>query len=213
MAVLCSHCGEELMGAVNRCWRCGTPLQAHAGRPDIPPVRRSPITGPLDGPLEAVVLSEPGEQPAVEQGELLEKDMPLRRGSPFRMDARTIRVAGPVPAPTPTATATPTAAPQRSYQFQLASQVAAVATPVLAILALFLSFAVPIAALCLATLAIGFGTWGLYSERRGTAILGLVVASGVLAWAGFATVVQMYQWIYGINPFATSPPLTPPSDF
>ncbi|HND54025.1 MAG TPA: hypothetical protein PLV92_16555 [Pirellulaceae bacterium] len=47
MQVHCAKCGEEVMGAVNRCWKChhsfGNRLAAQ-----LPPVRRPPIDGPLD---------------------------------------------------------------------------------------------------------------------------------------------------------------------
>ena len=31
MAVTCAHCGEQLMGSVNRCWRCGRDVQSRPG--------------------------------------------------------------------------------------------------------------------------------------------------------------------------------------
>src|SRR5438876_8864385 len=64
MAVRCSKCGEELLGAVNRCWKCG---QMFALRPEIdgrPPVRtESPIA--QEQPLAAIVLDpDQGQQAA-----------------------------------------------------------------------------------------------------------------------------------------------------
>ena len=44
MAVHCSHCREELMGAVNRCWRCGQPINADSFDGELPPLRRAPLT-------------------------------------------------------------------------------------------------------------------------------------------------------------------------
>jgi len=58
MSVVCSKCGEELMGAVNRCWKCGTPFirsetvststvdgggTAQKVQLQVPPIRRSPV--------------------------------------------------------------------------------------------------------------------------------------------------------------------------
>jgi hypothetical protein len=43
MAVRCSHCGEELMGSVNRCWKCGQQFTSRPGPVGMPPVRRSPV--------------------------------------------------------------------------------------------------------------------------------------------------------------------------
>lgn len=43
MAVHCGKCGEELLGAVNRCWKCGTVYQPQSGGASLPPVRRDPV--------------------------------------------------------------------------------------------------------------------------------------------------------------------------
>lgn len=60
MEVSCSRCGAELLGAVNRCWRCGQPVLSRSDGTDSPPVRRPPLRGPLDvppwRPLDAEVL-------------------------------------------------------------------------------------------------------------------------------------------------------------
>ncbi|MEX0792396.1 MAG: hypothetical protein WD045_04635 [Pirellulaceae bacterium] len=42
MSTTCSHCGEALMGAVNRCWRCGTTF-AEPVTMEAPPIRRTAI--------------------------------------------------------------------------------------------------------------------------------------------------------------------------
>ena len=42
MTIRCAHCGEELLGAVNRCWRCGTPHVLRSGADSLPPVRIDP---------------------------------------------------------------------------------------------------------------------------------------------------------------------------
>src|SRR3954469_7456818 len=39
MAVRCSKCGEELLGAVNRCWKCGQTFALHPEMDGTPPVR------------------------------------------------------------------------------------------------------------------------------------------------------------------------------
>ena len=43
MAVVCAKCGEELLGSVNRCWRCGQRAVSTPDAADAPPVRRSPV--------------------------------------------------------------------------------------------------------------------------------------------------------------------------
>jgi hypothetical protein len=49
MKAHCGYCGEEMMGAVNRCWRCGHHFATAPIASGEPPVRRQPISGPLDG--------------------------------------------------------------------------------------------------------------------------------------------------------------------
>src|SRR5262245_20875352 len=39
MAVHCARCGEELLGAVNRCWKCGQEFRARPTVEGLPPVR------------------------------------------------------------------------------------------------------------------------------------------------------------------------------
>jgi hypothetical protein len=197
MAVVCSHCGEELMGAVNRCWRCGKALAAHSGPQDIPPVRRSPISAPTDAPVEAAVLPDVPVVPGRE----------TRRGSPFVANTTTLRVAGPIPQPAAPEPARPSA--PRTFESQTAAQVAAAASFVLGVIALGLSSKVPVAAVCVAIVVLGFGIWGLYGRRYRLATLGLIVGCIALAWGGFGTVVQIYEMLYGVHPFATSPPMPP----
>jgi hypothetical protein len=48
MKAHCGYCGEEMMGAVNRCWRCGHRFPATPAADGQPPIRRDPIAGPLD---------------------------------------------------------------------------------------------------------------------------------------------------------------------
>jgi hypothetical protein len=44
MAASCGKCGEELLGAVNRCWRCGHVFDGLPGEDGQPPVRHSAQT-------------------------------------------------------------------------------------------------------------------------------------------------------------------------
>ena len=48
MAVRCSKCGEELLGPVNRCWKCGQQFSAQAETGGLPPVRYAPVNLPPD---------------------------------------------------------------------------------------------------------------------------------------------------------------------
>src|SRR5436190_459879 len=92
MAVTCSNCGEELLGAVNRCWKCGSAFAAPPKTADEPPVRRAPVpieqlqaysampAGAENGSVMAEVLDESGAAiPARPEHFVPQR----RRGSPF----------------------------------------------------------------------------------------------------------------------------------
>jgi len=49
MKAHCGYCGEEIMGAVNRCWRCGHHFAVSPAADGLPPVRRDPIPAPAGG--------------------------------------------------------------------------------------------------------------------------------------------------------------------
>lgn len=193
MAVLCSHCGEELMGAVNRCWKCGKPIVSHSGPLDVPPVRRDPIVGPLNAPLEAMVLDEPTVTVPDSSG--------IRRGSPFAKGVAPLRVVGnqkPERDTPALASVARTIGPE-----SVGSQFASVVAVGLAFIAWGVSFRIPVASVCLALCVIFLGIWGLFGSRRGVAILALLLGCTALGWGAFGTLVQIYQMMYGVHPFAT----------
>ena len=65
MSVRCAKCGEELLGAVNRCWRCGEVVLSAP-----PPVRAIVV--------EPEVIAVPAASAGTENAET-----PIRIGSPF----------------------------------------------------------------------------------------------------------------------------------
>ncbi|MCH5373815.1 MAG: hypothetical protein JJ992_07555, partial [Planctomycetes bacterium] len=134
-------------------------------------------------------LSEP--QAAVSQ--------PVRRvGSPFAGIPSPPGTPGPaVPA------ALPDDAPQRpSYPKNAAAAGGAVAALVLGLLSLAASF-FTIGALFFAVVGLAVGVWGLSSERRGQAIVGLLLCCIALAISGFGAAALLYEWHYGISPWDT----------
>lgn len=96
MATICSNCGEELIGAVNRCWRCGREFDVDA-LADVPPVRRMRIlpeylhartvAAPAPPPDDAqTAVAEPTDDDEIVAAEAVEPLIdPLRLDSPFRV--------------------------------------------------------------------------------------------------------------------------------
>ena len=66
MPVHCAKCGEELLGAVNRCWRCGAALVPQTGPAGIPPIRRAPVEEPLDAAVIDDETSAESDRPNAE---------------------------------------------------------------------------------------------------------------------------------------------------
>jgi hypothetical protein len=229
MAVYCSKCGEELLGAVNRCWKCGTPFVAPPVSAEVPPVRRSPVVlgaapaahtaaaGEASSLAAEIVGTSStaqaanGQPPGVPT--VSAAAMPTRRrGSPFA-DSHSAGRTGPTPV-----TVIQPARPYRppiDYARPSAATGGAVASLILGILSLCGSYYIPLGALVAALLGIGMGLWGLYSERRGLAIAGLLLCCITLAVAGFFGAIDLYTLINGRRPWEPDPSLEtgPLTDF
>ena len=183
MAVQCANCGEELLGAVNCCWRCGHAFEARSGPTDLPPVRRAPPAKPL-----ARVISAEGDQiGSVESAEDTDGVKTIRRGSPFA-DRGSAEFSVP-PAESAPVEAQTLAEPQKRSSG--ATTAGSLTFPIGGI-ALILAFVFPTGGIVVAAFGIAIGTWGLYSHRRGVALAGLMLCCASLAVAGFNTAVKLY---------------------
>jgi len=189
MAVHCAKCGEELLGAVNRCWKCGREFEPQTGNQELPPIRRAPPAESAGPPTTAEVVGV-GR---------IKKSQRLKRGSPFAAPAHSSsqseRGLRPERAPF-------TARPRRNA----APAVGAALSLVLGAISLLIAFTFPTGGLITAVAGVGTGCWGLYSERRGLATAGLVLSCLALAFAGFNTVVDLYTYVYGFEPWGTISP-------
>jgi hypothetical protein len=220
MAVYCSHCGEELLGAVNRCWKCGRTFSARLDPSGLPPIRRPPLTGSLDaadfsetGALVAEVLDEglgvagaadaqaaPATRAAdaavkiaiAHSPQSAEKKRPPRCGSPFAVSDR----AAPDRTAPPRSPAV--AQPRRKNAGAAGAAIAAV---VLGVLGLVLSYYFTIGALLISLAGLGLGVWGLYSEHRGLAILAVLLCCLALSISAFHGAVDLYTNLYGSGPW------------
>ena len=168
MAVQCAHCGEELLGSVNRCWKCGRSLIAHAGPAELPPVRRAPIIGALDAPLAAILLDEPSApNPQV---------APLRKGSPFATSVSNDRLTKQARFQNLAVVAPP-------LRSNLAANLAGRISIALGVMAFAVGYPFWPGGLGIAVAGIGFGIWSLVSKKRYLGTTGLILSFAALAVA------------------------------
>ena len=218
MNAQCAQCGEELLGAVNRCWRCGTDFVSPVDSAELPPVRRPPLAASAampDSHEADVSPTEPDrkfpENRIAESGypdSNFGSTAPIQVGSPFREgsqhspDTGSARLAGG-------GVAQP-AFPARKTQYprNLTAQGGAVASLSLGLISLVgVSLSVwgswsPLGAIVTSVLGILMGAWGAFSQFRRAAIVGLVLACFTLAVSGFWGAVEIYVQVNGEDPFA-----------
>lgn len=203
MAVQCAKCGEELMGSVNRCWRCGQEFVARRADGDLPPVRRTPVVdasiavlvaefSEIDSTsLEAYVAAHPGRSQR-------EANV-VRRGSPFGdRGTATLETIEPV-----TANSVRDEKREREVRYQKngGATAGAILTLPLGVIGFVAAFLFPIAGVLLSLLGLAFGVWGLRSRRRGLAIVGLLLCCLSLVIATLTGVVDLYVSWYGVAPW------------
>jgi hypothetical protein len=170
-AVRCSKCGEELLGAVNRCWKCG---QAYALPPEKdgrPPVRAAAMVS-ANEPLEAVVV---GEATSLPNGVVGATPAPLPVAIP--------RVIQPRPR-----SATELIDARRAGIMAMGGTVASL---VLGVFAAILSAIWPPAAL-IAVLGLIMGIWGLSSPRRNWALVGMLLCCLAIGLGSFGVAKGIY---------------------
>ncbi len=186
MTVRCGKCGEELLGAVNRCWRCGAPLVVRTGDNAAPPVRQEPVA------VTVVPADQSSAARDADSGATETTDRPVRFGSPFAISAD---------APGHSAvTAGNRTGVQPRYPKNAAAIGGAIASVVLGILSLIVSL-YTFLALPVSILGMLMGIWGLYSHRRGLAMVGLVLCCFALILSGFHGSVALFESIYGMKPW------------
>lgn len=190
MAVHCSKCGEELMGAVNRCWKCGQSVASHPGPTDLPPVRGEPIEIPTEEPQPTDDETNPTTEPTDSTSEEFVQ----------------ANFADVVPVPLPPQP--PASRPQSPlsprpthYPRHTAATGGALGAVVLGIFSIAGAFFTALGAVVTALLGIAMGVWGLYSQWRGVAMFGLVLCCIAMILAGVFGAIELFIYINGSEPF------------
>lgn len=212
MAVRCAHCGEELLGAVNRCWKCGQQFVARPTVEGLPPVRVEPAALAA---AAATTSSAPSEATAAEPLEARVLDDTASDVATATIDPpRPIQVSASPPPPSifqppphPLATPLPTPVPRRAPQRpNFAAQGGAYGAITLGIFALVLA---PFRweAAIVAFVGILMGIWGVYSPRRNWALAGMLLCTMALGWGTFTGVRQIYQYMNRYAPVTVDEPI------
>ncbi len=179
MTVRCSRCGEELMGAVNRCWKCGLAFQVRPTVDGLPPVRAEVVAA------AAAVATLPAGQ-AVEARVL---DDVAASDSAQQLTATSI-----MPPPHPLATPLPPRPRVSRAPTNIAAEGGAYAALVLGLFGLLLSWSLFYGAL-VALVGLLAGIWGIYSPRRNVALIGMLLCAVAMGLGTFTGVRQLNRYL------------------
>lgn len=212
MAVRCSKCGEEVLGAANRCWKCGQHFTAQPDAAGLPPVRNVPLYLATEEVVTAEVeIATSGADEIVtavfahatdgEAGTLPRRSAdlapaaplanPVRSGSPF--------VGGAVMKPVGLtgingATGQPIATPSAYDPVAVAGAVGSIFLGGFALAIAWISEPFALAgASIIAMIGFGMGIWGLYSKRRGWALLGILISCAAIGLASYTGAMLLYE--------------------
>jgi hypothetical protein len=195
----CPFCQEELLGAANRCWKCGNQV-------------RQPR--PIEEPLVAVVVNAPqlASLTADEVAVATPKEPP-RRGSPFAFEAPLTesKFATAYDKSSPYRNATTVRRPDAPlaayYPQDTGAAVGSVtAALLLAFASLFILYFTLLGAIT-AMLGLGFAMRGLFSPRRALAVVALVICCLALTLAAWRLGFAVYEFYFppGTGAGATAP--------
>ena len=225
MAIKCAKCGEELLGAVNRCWRCGQkfadplitslPPQRGALVPEV--VTAELATAPAEAALAADVVAATvadADATAIEPTTANSESQAaapaaavMRRGSPFLPGVELTRIDIQPP---PSATSSLSDDEQRvrdrlrrvSGPPNHAATGGAIAAIVCGFFAVAVSFFFWSGAL-VALMALCFGVWGLRSPKRNWALVGMLIASLAVAMGTYRGAVDFYIYRNQVSPWGS----------
>ena len=170
-----------------------------------PPKQPEPVAGQSFTAHSPTAIRETSGQPAPDEAEAEEQPVrTIRRGSPFAEPG-----TQPPPSVLPTPAPAHVAAALPVYPRNAASVGGALASVFLGLLSLLGCFFAAPAALVTGLIGVGMGVWGLYSTRRGLAMLGVLLCCLAISVGGFFSAVELYTQMYGEDPFAIDPTTLP----
>lgn len=223
MKIICAKCGEELLGAVNRCWKCGTEFDLPSGDEDGPPVRRAPIADLHPAPSDNANLPVMAEL-ADSEVSSTSSATPLPRNE---TGSHTLPAsAATQPAHEPALSTLDTAAGAERKGAEQTKPPAMLPSPRFRIshryggwlgglaLVIGLSSAAfsyhSFWALAGSFLGLALGIWALAGQRRGAAMLGIIFCCIALTVSGYRIVLVAYESVMGYSPFEQGLPVEEP---
>lgn len=209
-----------MLGAVNRCWKCGTSFESSACDDDGPPVRRAPIVdlepaaGPAaDAPVmaELAELEEPGAASAAapevaKPGLKPETPVPeVQRAEPPVATAAV--TAGRAEGKGPTPTRPPAVLPKPRFRIshRYGGWLGALALLLGLASAAFSYHSYWALPGSLAGLALGI--WALAGKRRGAAMVGIIICCIAFSVSGYRALLVAYTELMGYSPFDQQRPV------
>ena len=204
MTVRCAHCGEELLGAVNRCWKCGQQFAAQPTVEGQPPVRveaEQLAAVAAQEPLEARVLDDAEVIAAAETAVLTvaTASTPAAAESPreFQPPPPSIFLPPPHPLAPPSPYSPPHAHPALRRHAPPRPNLAALGGAYAALMLGF--FGLVLAPFRWEAAIVGFcgilmGLWGVYSPRRNWALVGMLLCVLAIGWGSYTGVNDL--WLY-----------------
>jgi hypothetical protein len=200
MAVHCAKCGEELLGAVNRCWKCGQVFARHPETDGLPPVRmeRPPAAGE---PLEAIVLDDaPAAAPgAASQPAAVAVAAPPAPSFPPPLAPAVQFIPRPIVPPPSTAQIVEA---RRKSLVAMGGTVGGIVVGVFALAIAPFRFEAAIVGL----IGIGLGVWGLHSPKRNWAFVGLLICCLAIGLGAYRGANDIYIYIKNQQPLEIEEP-------
>ena len=208
MATICSKCGEQLLGSVNRCWKCGTEYQA-TPESDIPPICRGPVLREylsLGNELtademsvvivaEEVEASDPTQDSLVSEGSSSDDD-----SGESKVDSSATEPVEQDSLNTPkTPISQPFAAEPQSIQTKLSNTYSWIIglSLVAGISSIFTVYAIP-----LSVVALGIAVWKLNDHKGWLTWVCLLLAIFAFAISSIRLAIFIYTMVFQVTPFS-----------